>query len=461
MPNFNRSTLKKEMQERERHSAVLHQARLEIIRPEPAMGSWPEPIGAPARIGLAGELLEAVEPITEADPNAILMQFLAAAGNLLGSGPHLAIGERRHALRLWPLVVGSTASGKKGTAAGLVFSILDDVDPAWTACRKMGIASGEAVVHHVRDDTEHVRRKRHSGGPVVETAVTLEGVADKRLLLIEEEFSRVIRLARKEGTTLSATLREAWDHDVLMTTSKTAAERATGAHVTVIGHITPEELRRELTSTEISNGFANRFLFVLSRRSKRLSLPPKLSVEARAGLVEPLRTVKAHWEGEARSGSGEIHLAERSRDIWRSLKPEIEEEAEQAEEAGLAVGKVISRGAPYVLRIAAAYAALDRSPAIEAEHLAAAREVWRYSVASARALFGDEISNPDARRVLEALADREDRTLSRWTIHDLLSRHRTTAELTRLRDGLIRSGRIEAFIAHGEEGRQTEWWRGK
>ncbi len=199
--------------------------------------------GPPARIGIASAFLEAVEPITEADPNAVLIQFLAAAGNLLGNGPHLVVGERRHALRLWPLVVGSTSSEKQGTAAGLVFSVLDDVDPAWTACRKMGIASGEAVVHHVRDDTERVRRKRHSGGPVVETTVTLEGVADKRLLLIEEEFSRVLRLARKDGTTLSATLREAWDHDVLMTTSKTAAERATGAHVTVIGHITPEEQR--------------------------------------------------------------------------------------------------------------------------------------------------------------------------------------------------------------------------
>ena len=47
-------------------------------------------------------------------------------------------------------------------------------------------------------------------------------------------------------TTLSATIREAWDRDVLMTTAKTLPERASGAHVTILGHITPEELRREL-----------------------------------------------------------------------------------------------------------------------------------------------------------------------------------------------------------------------
>ena len=37
-----------------------------------------------------------------------------------------------------------------------------------------------------------------------------------------------------------------------------------------IGHITVEELRRNLTETETSNGFANRFLWCCVRRSKLL-----------------------------------------------------------------------------------------------------------------------------------------------------------------------------------------------
>ena len=417
---------------------------------------WPAPLGDAACIGLAGEVLAAFEPLTEADPNAILIQFLAAAGNLFGGGPHLVIGEKRHALRLWPLVVGSTATGKKGTGAGLVFSILDAADPSWKSCRKAGIASGEAIVHHVRDANAVVRRMQKSGTEF-EIRETVEGVTDKRLLLIEEEFSRVLRLSRKEGTTLSAMLREAWDHDTLMTTSKTAAETATGAHVTVIGHITPEELRRELSSTEISNGFANRFLFVASRRSKHLSFPPKLDAARRSHLVELFQTVKTHWEKE----SPELFLSEPTRRIWDTMKPEIEEEAERAETAGLAIGKVISRGAPYVLRIAATYAALDCSAEISPPHLAAAREVWRYSVDSARAVFGDELSNPHARTILEALANHPERAMPRAQIHDLLQRHCAASELTRIRDALIAAGRIDAHYETIPGSRKTEWWRAR
>lgn len=433
-------------------------AGLEPIRPVRKELPWPRAMGPQARPGLVGEILDAVEPITEADPNAVLVQLLAALGNLLGNAPHLLIGEKRHALRLWPLVVGSTSSGKKGTAASVVFSLLDAVDPQWQACRRAGIASGEAIVHHVRDDTERVRRVRQPDGSSVEAREVLSGVADKRLLLVEEEFSRVLRLARKEGTTLSATLREAWDHDVLMTTSKTSTERATGAHVTVIGHITAEELRRELSAVEISNGFANRFLFVCSRRSKHLSFPPRLESAQRARLVEGLRGVREHWHDAGEGGA--IELDGGARAAWAVLKPAIEGDADRADDAGLAIGKVITRGAPYVLRLAATYAALARSSAISSAHLEAAHEVWRYSVSSARVIFGDEQSHPDARRILEALAEESARMFQRSKIHELLGNRRSAADLTRLRDALIAAGKIEAYIdtSSTERGRKAEWW---
>ncbi|TPW11610.1 MAG: hypothetical protein FD129_1619, partial [bacterium] len=60
--------------------------------------------------------MDALEPITEADPNAVLVQFLAAAGNLLGNAPHVRVGEKRHGLRIWPVMVGATAGGATGVA---------------------------------------------------------------------------------------------------------------------------------------------------------------------------------------------------------------------------------------------------------------------------------------------------------------------------------------------------------
>ena len=87
---------------------------------------------------------------------------------------------------------------------------------------------------------------------------------------MESEFASVLRVAGRDGNTLSAILRDAWDRGRLQTMTKNNAAKATGAHVSLIGHVTADELRRELSSTEAGNGFANRFLWVCARRSKEL-----------------------------------------------------------------------------------------------------------------------------------------------------------------------------------------------
>jgi hypothetical protein len=64
--------------------------------------------------------------------------------------------------------------------------------------------------------------------------------------------------------------RKAWDGGILSTMTRSSSLRATGAHISIVGHITVEELRARLTRTDTANGFANRFLFALVKRSKVL-----------------------------------------------------------------------------------------------------------------------------------------------------------------------------------------------
>jgi len=69
---------------------------------------------------------------------------------------------------------------------------------------------------------------------------------------------------RQEGNILSAVLRQAWDHGalrILVSGRQKAPIAATDAHVSVIAHITADEVRRLLTETEAVNGFENRFLW--------------------------------------------------------------------------------------------------------------------------------------------------------------------------------------------------------
>ena len=96
------------------------------------------------------------------------------------------------------------------------------------------------------------------------------GVEDKRLLVVEGEFATALRVLGREGNILSAVVRNAWDTGDLRTLTKNSPAKATGAHISIIGHVTRDELLRYLGTTEAANGFANRFLWVCVRRSKVL-----------------------------------------------------------------------------------------------------------------------------------------------------------------------------------------------
>ena len=216
--------------------------------------TWPE-LDPAALHGLAGRLVATLGPHTEADPAALLLTFLVAFGNAVGPGPRALVGATEHPARLNVLLVGQTARARKGTAQAEVNKVMALADPGWFAERMVGgLASGEGLIAAVRDPTGE------------DTAAP----ADKRLLCVEAEFVRVLGVAAREGNTLSAVLRQAWDDGRLRTMTRKDPLRASGAHISIIGHITAEELRRRLGDTEIANGFVNRFLLAAVRRSKRL-----------------------------------------------------------------------------------------------------------------------------------------------------------------------------------------------
>ena len=84
--------------------------------PEPSVPPPPRPSGlqlpalaVAALYGIAGRIVNSLTPHTEADPAAILLQFLAAFGNLVGPAPHCRVGATRHGLNLF--VVNLTGQG--------------------------------------------------------------------------------------------------------------------------------------------------------------------------------------------------------------------------------------------------------------------------------------------------------------------------------------------------------------
>lgn len=232
--------------------------------------AWPQ-VNAEAFYGVAGDIAQAVDPFTEADPIATLFNVLVGFGSLVGAGPHARVGHEQHPARIFGALVGKTAKGRKGTSWGTPKFLLAQADAEWRARIVAGLSSGEGLIYHVRDPREE-QQPQKQGGKITgyQTVVVDHGEPDKRLFVFEQELASVLKVMARERNTLSAVVRSAWETGDLQTLTKNSPTKATGAHVCILAHITADELRGELNAMEIANGFANRFLWLLVRRSKEL-----------------------------------------------------------------------------------------------------------------------------------------------------------------------------------------------
>ena len=128
--------------------------------PEPVLPrEWTQAVDEAAFHGIAGELVQMIEPHTEADPAAILVQTLVSFGALVGRGPHYRVEGDKHHANLYALMVGATAKGRKGTSWGRVREIFERIEE-WKH-HVSGLSSGEGVKFHVRDAREELKENKH------------------------------------------------------------------------------------------------------------------------------------------------------------------------------------------------------------------------------------------------------------------------------------------------------------
>jgi hypothetical protein len=356
---------------------------------------YPKPIGTAAFHGLAGEIVGMIEPHTEADPAALLFQLLAAFGNMIGREAFMVADGARHYLNLFLVLVGESSKGRKGTSWNQISNLLERVDPAWRAdCVTTGLSSGEGLIWNVRDPIEETKplkeKGRHTGE--YETVISDPGVKDKRLFVLEGEYANTLKVMERETNTLSPVIRQAWDHGMLKTLVKNSPAKATGAHISITGHITRDELRRLLSATEAANGFANRFCWIAVRRSKCLPEGGRLETVDFSSVVMRLKEAV-----EAACMVEEIGRDACAKDLWRSDYPALSEG-----KPGM-LGAVTNRAEAQVMRLSALYALLDCSSVIQPVHHQAAMTLWAYCERSARWIFGTSTGDRNADKLFGAL----------------------------------------------------------
>jgi hypothetical protein len=393
---------------------------------EPSPAPKPLTLAYPALQGLAGLVVSTLAPHTEADPAAILLQFLAAFGNLIGPAPHSLVGSARHGLNLFVVLVGESSKARKGTSWRQISSLFAEVDSHWASHR--------------------VSTTRPTPNGIIQTLRDQQPATDRRLFLLSEEFASVLHGLGQRNSQLSTLLRSAWDGGDLCAQGGNPPQ-ATGPHISMVGHITQSELAQHLGRAESHNGFANRCLWISVRRSKSLpeggSVPPdELSALARE--LHPILDW-LHSQTEI-----VFRRSEDAREQWSECYAELSKGRPDM------YGAATSRAEAQVLRLSALYAALDCSFIIEPCHLHAALAVWDYCLASARLFFDASPVDPTARRISQALGA-SPQGLTRTQLRGLFHGH-VSSECIDLALGQLSSlGLVNHHTASGS-GRSATLW---
>jgi hypothetical protein len=351
-------------------------AGLKVVEPTEAP-AWPQEMASDAFIGLAGDFVRLVEPHTEADPTALLGNFLVGTGVLLGREAWAVADGRYHYPVEFLLVAGQTGAGRKGTASERTLPLMDRVEEGFRSQRVLsGLSSGEGLIKGISPGNGEL---------------AIPGDV-RRYLALLPEFASLLTVMKREGNTMSAILREAWDCTRLRVLTRKEPLDVDNVNLSVIAHVTAEELLNNLTATDRANGFANRFLILLVRRSKFL---PEGGGEVNLdGIVTRLQAAV-----QAAKGRGLVERDAAARELWSHEYCRITQGRD-----GLR-GALSGRAEAHVLRLSLLYALLDSSGTIRPEHLRAALAFWNYCDGSIAHIFGGASGDADREKILVALTD--------------------------------------------------------
>lgn len=308
---------------------------------------------------------------TEADPAAIMLCLLSAYGNMLDGSAYLELVEPiKQYSRVNVLVVGASAKARKSAAWGQAKLVLKEIDEGFTKDNVLGgFGSGHILVDHLSNRLT-VEEK--------EGALTIK--KDRRMLIFEDEFVRVLKTVNSDGSIYSAVLRSAFDGSKLEVRSrqKESVVPEGDHHISVLGCITSEELRQTLTNTEAYNGFGNRILYVWARKTKNVA---RSTVQLDQTKLKELAILLQRRAVEART-RGRIHLDEDAYDLWDTMYDEVQYDDPE----GL-LGTLIARADVMLQRLALIFALADGAETVKRVHLEAAGAIWKYCRTTAEHIF--------------------------------------------------------------------------
>ena len=345
------------------------------LKPQPGP-EWTDAI----YYGLAGDIVRKASQFNEAHPAGMLLDLLVSLGSMFGRSCYFNINSTRHYSNEFMARVGDSSYSRKGGGRDEIDRLLKQVDKEWFNNRTIsGFGSSEAIIAQVKDTTVQQRFDKKSNG-FIDTVVP--GVNDKRLCIREGELASVFLLAGKAESRADVVLRDGWDSkplkNVVKGKNQDGISNSAGCqepHISISGDTTRSELVAKMPDGADDNGFGNRFLYTYVYRVQ----------------LCPLGGPEIDWANEISKLYDVIHFAQQqgcvgltssAKNTWMRMYLQIENN----HLPGLA-GKMTSRAAAHIRRLALIYAMLDQASSVDVKHLRAAQALWDYAEDSAQFIF--------------------------------------------------------------------------
>lgn len=385
----------------------------------------------PVFYGPIGRAVHTVAPYAETDPLGIYVAALSMWSAAI-SGT-VKVGSRGNArpVLLWSAEVGKSSRGK-GTALRAAEHVVDKALNRFLATHTTSsLSSGASLVNHLWQQQEA-------------TEETEQG-RDVRALVLEEEWSEVLKRAKRDPT-YTTKLRLAWDGATLRNVTKEGPQEVKDPALVLHAHITPSDWATYVALSDAAGGSYNRILpFLLA------PVPMLDDDDAPLPPVDGDALSDAYAWATARPR--QITLAPQARPLWRLVRryARILSETLPEDEAVF-----IERTAEHTLRTAACLAASECSETITEDMLNAAFTLVRRSV-------------QDAVRIVRKAASRKVKRQPRSDldrVHDVLAQHGGAATGTqllpyvKLRADIVKAlpGMKTIAVQEGATGRSTTYY---
>jgi hypothetical protein len=339
--------------------------------------------------GLVGDIAQAGSNSTEANAYAVAASALAYISAALGRGPYFPIGDDANHARLFMVHVGRTSRGRKGTSKKLIKRIHDTLmKNGGTLAPQVhsgGLSTREGLALLIHDGFRDGKRE-------------IPSIDDKRLFVIESEFSNVMHQSKRDGNTLSGALRDVWDGTSIKPAVKNSPVWASDPHIAIMADVTPSELQELMHKRELTNGFANRFIFFWAEGDKVEPFPQPTSTQVIESLANRVAQVLQFAGADNHQSKDVIRMefAPDAASLYESLyRGELRDRS-----AGEKITGLLDRRAPILVRLAMLFALTDQTHIITVDHLNAAMAWVRYWADSVKFIF--QSSNDEAGAALAA-----------------------------------------------------------